>query len=212
MLNFFFNKKRTKIENWEIQLIRSIINCLSDDFLFLKKQEFENQIKGVVFDDKFTNYVGFTYVSNFFKKYEDKKGRYYKLTGITFEEKESGVIYEIEIFIAFGIIVGYHLIGFNGKQSDFINVNVSKCVIHFLDTQATLLLQELFTADELTLINPSEVYEIIIDRDSYFHLKDLEDGNFIGIDRNKNYYKFTHDPFKITLLDGILSEIITLDS
>jgi hypothetical protein len=52
------------------------------------------------------------------------------------------------------------------------------------------------------------VYEVILNGNVYFHIQDLEDGDFIGIDENKAFYKITHDPFEITKIDTSLKKII----
>ncbi|WP_162842699.1 hypothetical protein [Mucilaginibacter pineti] len=42
----------------------------------------------------------------------------------------------------------------------------------------------------------------------YFHIKDLEDGDFIGIDSDKIIYKITHDPCEIIPLPESLKTVL----
>jgi hypothetical protein len=42
----------------------------------------------------------------------------------------------------------------------------------------------------------------------YYHLRDLEDGDFIGIDADKIIYKITHDPFEIIPLNETLEQLL----
>ncbi|MEY3451193.1 MAG: hypothetical protein RL711_1019, partial [Bacteroidota bacterium] len=43
---------------------------------------------------------------------------------------------------------------------------------------------------------------------TYYHLKDIEDGDFLGIDIHKNIYKITHDPFEINLQKNELINVL----
>ena len=45
---------------------------------------------------------------------------------------------------------------------------------------------------------------------TYYHVQDITDGDgdFIGIDADKNVYEFRHDPFEITLLTEPLETIL----
>ena len=42
----------------------------------------------------------------------------------------------------------------------------------------------------------------------YFHIKDLEDGDFIGIDERKVVYKITHDPMEVKALDKKIMDVL----
>ena len=63
----------------------------------------------------------------------------------------------------------------------------------------------MFNHEEISLLNTSDIYKIELNGKIYYHLKDLEDGDFIGIDTQKNIYLITHDPFKIALQDNDLN-------
>ena len=62
------------------------------------------------------------------------------------------------------------------------------------------ILSKVFSRMELDLLNPSEVYEVELDGKTYYHIQDLEDGDFIATDKEKRVYSITHDPFEVTLL------------
>lgn len=51
--------------------------------------------------------------------------------------------------------------------------------------------------DEQQLLNPSNVYSVFVDNKEYFHISDLEDGDFFCIDINKKIYRITQDPLEI---------------
>ena len=66
----------------------------------------------------------------------------------------------------------------------------------------------MFSEEEKSLISPSEVYSIFIEDKEYFHIRDLEDGDFIGIDKDKVVYKITHDPMEVKRLEKELLEVL----
>ena len=77
--------------------------------------------------------------------------------------------------------------------------------------------KKILLLDELELINENEIYSVSIHNDIIFHLKELEDGDFIGIDLDNNLYKVTHDPYKMTPLQrqdllGILNGSILVQN
>ena len=69
-------------------------------------------------------------------------------------------------------------------------------------------IKHVFNGEELAIIDKEDVYEVELNGTIYYHLQELEDGDFIGIDQNKKIYKITHDPFEITELKGALAEIL----
>ncbi|UPT68208.1 MAG: hypothetical protein M0D57_06030 [Sphingobacteriales bacterium JAD_PAG50586_3] len=48
-----------------------------------------------------------------------------------------------------------------------------------------------------------------IDKKIYYHLIELEDGNFIGFDKKKNLYMILLDPFEVVLLDSNFEEVVS---
>lgn len=60
------------------------------------------------------------------------------------------------------------------------------------------------TQEERMAISASDIYSVRIEGKEYFHLMDLEDGDFIGIDIGKNVYRITHDPVNVTWLDDTI--------
>lgn len=50
-------------------------------------------------------------------------------------------------------------------------------------------------------INENDIYAISLNGKEYYHLKELEDGDFIGIDKDNKIYKITHDPYMIQELE-----------
>ena len=55
----------------------------------------------------------------------------------------------------------------------------------------------LLTKQELANINENDIYASNLNGKDYYHLKELEDGDFIGIDTDNHIYLIAHDPFEI---------------
>ncbi|MBB3053949.1 hypothetical protein [Mucilaginibacter gotjawali] len=54
------------------------------------------------------------------------------------------------------------------------------------------------SSDKLTL---DDLSEFEIDGKFYYQIKDLEDGNYIAIDKNGQVFGLIHDPYKIELIN-----------
>lgn len=91
---------------------------------------------------------------------------------------------------------------------DLNSIKVENLNVEYLGEDEFLEIKHLFNADELQLINPSEVYEVELDGKLYYHLKDIGDGDFIGIDKEKRIFRITHDPYKVLQLDSDLNNVL----
>jgi uncharacterized pyridoxamine 5'-phosphate oxidase family protein len=72
-------------------------------------------------------------------------------------------------------------------------------------------LKKLLSPKELKLINPSDVYIVTLNNKEYFHLIDIEDGDFYGMDMGKNLYKITHNPYDLEKIDVNLSKLLDMN-
>ncbi|SEO96128.1 hypothetical protein SAMN05192574_11763 [Mucilaginibacter gossypiicola] len=70
-------------------------------------------------------------------------------------------------------------------------------------------LKEILDEDEIKLINPDDIYEVNLKERIFYHVRDLEDGDFIGIESNGQICKITHDSFEIIPLKESLAEILS---
>ena len=57
------------------------------------------------------------------------------------------------------------------------------------------------------MFNPNDLYEIEIQGIHLLHLRDLDDGDFVAIDKEKSIYKVTHSPVKLVPLDILLETV-----
>lgn len=205
--------KRTKIQNWEIDLLRIIVNQISPlpDFYkkLIKNQLDEGILKGVILNaSDIEGYVAFTYKSDLMKKYDNPKEKNYRLRGIKVFDIVSNKYLDYTLFLSSGTVSGYAIQGAEKYKIDCSKTNISQSELLSINNNDFERLSEFLTPLEQKILNPSNVYSIILKQKEYFHIKEIGDGDFIGIDLEKKIYKITHDPFEINKLDLNLKEIM----
>lgn len=208
MFNFFKKQnKNSQLFDWELDLLSSIFEKIGDPYLKYQKQIQEGLLIGIRLYDKFPNYVGFKFNISLLNKYEDKLIPESELLNIKVFNVTSSNYESIKIKLGYGLILGYEI---DNRQSfipdlNRIEINEEMETIQYNDDFNAI--EKLFTKDELSLINQSEIYEVILNNKKYYHLFDLQDGDFIGVDHDKIFYKISHDPFRIEVQNLDLQQI-----
>jgi hypothetical protein len=205
MFNLFKRKKKVQLFGWEKELFKNIFTLLGNEYSNFEKQISEGIIESVRFNKDITDFISFKLNVVLLNKFEIKKEQLFTLKGIQVYDKTSCQYKHLKFEIGYGLILGYSV-------SEILNFNpdINKIKIHsaykiFVENDDFKNIQFLFNHEELNLLNASDVYKIELNGKIYYHLKDLEDGDFIGIDRQRNIYLITHDPFKITLQNNDLN-------
>lgn len=156
-----------------------------------------------------TGYVAFTFNHDVLKKYDKEGDKDYKLTNIkVYDNKSSGSL-PYEIYISSGTISGYSLGGSKKRDIDLSKIDVSSFKKELVGESDYNRIVNLLNDEEKTVVSPSEVYSVFVGDEEYFHLKDLGDGDFIGMDAKKIIYKITHDPMEVNRVDKTLKEILS---
>lgn len=135
----------------------------------------------------------------------------FDLKNIEIFDKTSQSYLKYTIGCASGMIIGYSIDADSNFDIDVTRVKVDKFYRKDDIPENFDYLKTIFSSAEWKLVNPSDIYEIELDNRIYYHLMDLEDGDFIGIDQEKHVYKITHDPFGIKLLDKSLIQLLKKD-
>ncbi|MES2701983.1 MAG: hypothetical protein V4649_05045 [Bacteroidota bacterium] len=201
--------KRTKIEEWETQLLKNVIEKLPSEYSRFIDQINDGLFKGVLVDiSDIPGYVAFTYHSGILKKYDHKGVPDFKLTNIMVYDSRSAKFLLYEIYISSGAISGYSL-GGNGKYNiDVSNIEVLDFKKEFIGVSDYARIASILSDEEISLLNQSEVYSVFVRNKEYFHIKDLEDGDFLGIDEKKVVYKITHDPLEVVAFGTTIAEVL----
>lgn len=159
-------------------------------------------------DTPFPNYVKFKHDSETLSRYEDEKGRYFSISGITIFDRETNHPVKLSINIGFGILLGYStdVKTFTSPAMETINIEYFKVEYH--DENSANEVRSLLGEEYSKYINPSEVYEVFIKGEKYFHLKEIGDGDFIGVNRDGILYNVSHDPISITEVEEGLKALL----
>lgn len=84
--------------------------------------------------------------------------------------------------------------------------NPNSLQFHIHDNRSKI--KDLLSENDSKMIAHSEIYEVNLDGKKYYHIADLGDGDFIGINEQKILVKVTHFPFSITEFNGSLGELL----
>jgi hypothetical protein len=194
--------KRNKVENWEIDLLINSFDLLPNEYVSYRQQLEEGLVAGVILSDTpLPNCVNFTFNPKVSRKYENESDRFFRITGLEFYDERLGWK-NFEVYCTHGLICGYRMSNGLLSAPNVLKINAQHFQKEYLDNYSIGIMKSILSPSEINLINSSDFYEVELQGKEYYHVKDLEDGDFIGIDREKNVYKFTHDPFEITYLEG----------
>ncbi len=201
--------KRKKIENWETDLLRNVLMKLPKEYSSLMSQINDGLFRGVLVDvSDIPGYVAFTFHSNILKKYDREEERDFKISNIKVYDNKSLDFVSYEIYVSGGTISGYSLGGSKKNNIDVCKIDTSDFKKEFIGESIFNRIQDVLDEEEKKLLNPSKVYSVFIGGKEYFHVKDLEDGDFIGIDEKKIVYKITHDPMEVVVINKKLSDVL----
>jgi len=207
MFNLF---RRKRVSALEKELLIAIFNALGEEYTTYARQVEAGLLNRVFFQSEpFKNYVGFSYNPAIVNDYEDRKGPAFKLMGIKVFENTLARFTEVRIYITCGLIVGYSTPEIEKPELDPSKLHLQGVVKQFFENTDYDTISKILDQSVLDLINPSDVYEVKLIGKSFYHIKDLEDGDFIGMDLEKNVFKITHDPFEIIELKEPINHVLS---
>lgn len=209
MFNLFFKKKgRSQLNDWEVDLMLNTFKLLGSDYKKFEEQISKGIIKSVRLYKQFPNYLSFGLNVKLLNEYEKKLESYFEIRGLSVFDTTSKSFIPFGIECDNGLILGYSMVKPINFIPDLNKINVTNHIKIQKGEDEFNKIIFLFSKEELALINPSEVYELDLKGKTYYHLKDIEDGDFLGIDIHKNIYKITHDPFEINLQKNELVNLL----
>ncbi len=193
-----FKKSSWKIEGKALDFFRQVFLQLPADFKFLG----DGLDKGLYRRFSVNHAMkGNFYSIGFDPSQSDKsitRGKQFELENIII--KQDGQVFPLSITIYDGLWIGFEIeksiLDFKNFQVDLSSFNKSKSKFS-ADTKIKKLVSGL-TCDQLDLTN---LGEFDIDGKTYYQIKDLEDGNFIAIDRKGQVFGLIHDPYKIEIIN-----------
>lgn len=212
MFSFLKKKKKDVIAIADINKI--LIEILTNFNSGEKQNAIDAIEKGIietVKDVKRTiryDYYGLILNMTLVNEHQDLEQGQYSILGTRVWDLSNESYISIEVILMNGLVMGFAL----PKDTLSFEMDAKRVQARFLsrdsDENDTLSsLKNLLTNEEMSYLEGKQVYEIEIDDKKYYHLKELEDGNFIGIDSFGKLHKFTHDPYEIVPLSKSIKEI-----
>ena len=148
------------------------------------------------------NYIGFTYNPRVYKKFYKPKGINFKISNVRTKDIKTGHSVKLSFYFSYGVINGYSVDEVSAKlRLSTSEIDVSGYRVEIVGNNDYDQIIRLLSLNEVKLVNRVDVYVSNIKGKDYYHLKELDDGDFIGLDLENNLYKITHDPFEIILQD-----------
>jgi len=197
---------------WEVQLLREVLNLIPATISKpLLAQLDAGVIKGVRHNaSDIPGCSSFKYDMNALKAFEDETVPDYTITDIFMgQKKESAERLCYSIFVSSGLLSGYSLV----PEVSVSNVEIGTidCKEFRLETKmdnpAFAELRTIIKGSLLNQVNPSSVYLVNVNGSDYFHVRDFDDGDFIGVGYDGALYKVTHEGPSVTRLPNSISDL-----
>ena len=205
---FLKSKETTSLKKWEKDLLVKTFRLLGNDYTLYEEQITTGIIESVRINKLNSNFKRFRLNVKLLNKFENKKGRSFFLHNIKVFDNISNKYFTLSLDFGFGLILGYSMNESVNFNPEIEVINVDSIYKTYYGEDDFNKIKFLFSKEELLLINPSEVYELDLLGKIYYHLIDLEDGDFLAIDIDKNIYEITHDPFEINLQKNELVNLL----
>jgi len=207
MFNLF--KKKSTALDVQVKLMMRMCAAFPIRGVDLAGQISVGIIIGVkILNKPFANYNKFSLDSGLLNRYEDKKGRSFLVRGILVYDLSRDSFEEVILVVGYGILLGYSTPAAILINPDVARIDVRSAHIQYFETDDLDKLKEILSEEELQLINPADVYEMELKGKTFYHLHDLGDGDFLAVDREKNVFKITHDPYEIKKIEESLTHYL----
>lgn len=179
-------------------ILRAVIDSLPKDF-----DEFKFQILSLTFHglsdwSLFPDYkfVYFSYPENTLNDYK-KRGINYKISGIEIFSKKTKEYENIEILVNDNLLSGFRISNsdYSLNELDLKKINAKNAVksnFDFPPNEIDLFYDSLDSKIK-SMLNPEEIFEIDYNNKTLYAFYDLEDGNYLAIDKNQSVYSLIHD-------------------
>lgn len=200
MFNFFNRKKNQITQNINefVKIAKALANTLGNDEL-LKALD-EGLVLGFdeIFETKKYNYYDLNLNMKIYNLHQDKSEDQFSIKGVTVKDKITTKIISLEFIFVDSLIKGVAIPkSFRDFDLDASTLNLRYFKKIYKSNKPLEFLKNILKKEEIEILKTKNVYEVEIEDEVFYHLKSLDDGDFLGIDQNGAIFKFTHDPFEI---------------
>ena len=197
-LVFFREKPKLDISN----VIKELAKTLPSKYDSVIKQIEEGIVIGFFIEED--TYVKFKLDPSVISRFEDPMGRYYSISGFQLEWDDGSRTCSA-IRMGYWLVLGIELSDRSAifKHQDQPRIILTSLRITYFDSLENTFL----SPSEAKIFSPNDVYEVEIQGIHLLHLRDLDDGDFVAIDKEKSIYKVTHSPVKLVPLHISLENV-----
>lgn len=183
-------------------LFTSIISALPDDYSALKAQTLSGRFFGL---DQWALFPEFKFVSIGYSgdrifQYK-KRGQNFKISGLEIFSRQNNRYENVEILIQDNLIVGLRITnsGYQRDEFDLLKLRGDKVFKNdFVFPPSAIDIFYNGLAPEITQkLAPDSLSEIDLHNRIYYAFHDLDDGNYLAVDRNSNVYSLVHDAIPV---------------
>jgi len=196
------------------RLFVSIISGLPDEFNDIRAQSLSSRFQGF---KNWEAYPDFKYVTKYFPGeilFEYKRhGQNFKLSGLEIFSIRNHKFEQIEILIHHNLIAGLKIANSDYLLSEFdlkrvLNKNVIKEPFEFPPSEIDVFYNSL-DSEIRSMLNPDDLFDMDFNNRTFYSFYDLEDGNYLAVDRNQKVYSLVHDAKPMAkILDVSFFEIL----
>jgi hypothetical protein len=196
--NLFPPYRFKMIRKEQNMIIRAVFDSLPSDF-----NDFKSQIQSLTFHglsdwNLFPDYkfVYLSYPGNTIYDYK-KRGLNYKISGIEIFSKRTKKYESIEILVNDNLLSGFKISNsdYSLDELDLNNIkaeNAIKSNFDFPPNEVDLFYDSLDSKIK-SMLNPDDIFDIDYNNRTFYAFYDLEDGNYLAVDKNQNVYSLIHD-------------------
>ena len=197
---FSFLKKKPKLDISNV--IKELTKTLPSKYDSIIRQVEEGIVVGFFLEGD--AYIKFKLDPSIIGRFEDPIGRYYLISGFQLEW-DDGSRTCFTIRIGYGLVLGIEL---SDRSVIFKYQNQTRIILTSLRITYFDSMENTFLSpSEVKIFSPNDLYEIEIQGIRLLHLRDLDDGDFVAIDKEKSIYKVTHSPVELVPLNIFLENV-----
>lgn len=182
----------------QAKLFTAVISSLPEDLNQIKEHTLSARFWGL---DDWKLYPDFKFIflsygGDTMFKYK-KRGQNFKISGLQIFSNVSGRFEDIEILIQDNFVSGLKIKNSQYQLSEFDlekinNKSVAKCVFTFPPNEIDLFYDSL-DPEIKNKLNPDDLFDIDFNNRTFYSFCDLEDGNYLAVDKNLKVYSLVHD-------------------
>jgi len=198
ILSTFFPKyKNRQLRNDQFMLLSTIVSALPEDFQEIKDQlhleDFLGLSNGTVIPE-FKSFIG--YYSDTLAKFK-KSGQNFKVSGLKIYSKRNGKFEDIELLVRDNLLAGLKITNSQYELKEFdlgkiTSRDVVKSEVIFPPNKTDIFYNSLDQGIK-NILNPNDLSDIDFNNRTFYSFYDMEDGNYLAVDKNLIVYSLVHD-------------------